>query len=193
MDKINELIGVKPMFTTPYHPMCNGRIERQHSILKSVLKKLCISRPKDWDRYIPCALFAMREIPSDSLGFSPFELLYGRQGRGPLTILNELWTNPNLNTETQSSYRFLLDLRNRLQETAELAASQKEISMKQYKTYFDVKSSNRCFKVNDEVLILLPDNSNKLLMTWRGPYKITKVVNKVDYLVDVDGKISCIM
>ena len=188
MDKINELIGVKPMFTTPYHPMCNGRIERQHSILKSVLKKLCISRPKDWDRYIPCALFAMREIPSDSLGFSPFELLYGRQGRGPLTILNELWTNPNLNTETQSSYRFLLDLRNRLQETAELAASQKEISMKQYKTYFDVKSSNRCFKVNDEVLILLPDNSNKLLMTWRGPYKITKVVNRVDYLVDVDGK-----
>ena len=188
MDKVYELIGVKPIFTTPYHPMANGRIERQHSILKSILKKLCHVKPKEWHRYIPCALFAMREIPSDSLGFSPFELLYGRQARGPLSILNDLWTKPDLNLETQSSYKFLLDLRERLQETAELASNNQATSMKQCKTYFDVKSSNRSLKADDEVLVLLPDSSNKLLMSWNGPFKVIKAVNKVDYLLDVKGK-----
>ena len=188
MGKVNELIGVKPIFTTPYHPMANGRIERQHSILKSILRKLCSTKPKDWHRYLPCALFAMREVPSDTLGFSPFVLLYGKQGRGPLAILHDLWTNPELNNDTLSSYKFLIDLRERLEETAEIAATNQSQAMHKYKSYFDIKSSNRSLKVGDEILVLLPDNSNKLLTTWQGPYKVLKVLNKVDYLVDVKGK-----
>jgi len=43
-----------------------------------MLRKVCEERPKDWDRYIPALLFAYREATQDSLGFSPFELLYGR-------------------------------------------------------------------------------------------------------------------
>ena len=55
-------------------------------------------------------------------------------------------------------------------------------------SYFDIKGSNRSLKVDDEVLVLLPDNTNKLLTSWQGPYKVLKVMNKVDYLVDVKGK-----
>ena len=188
MGKVYDLVGVKPLFTTPYHPMCNGRIERQHSILKSILKKLCIMKPKEWHRYLSCALFAMREIPSDSLGFSPFEMLYGRQVRGPLSILHELWANPDLTSESKSSYQFVFELREKLEETAELAAQNQDVAMNKYKTYFDLKSSSRQFKVDDEVLVLLPDSSSKLLMTWKGPYKIIKAQGKVDYLIDMHGK-----
>ncbi|XP_069938506.1 uncharacterized protein [Cherax quadricarinatus] len=187
MEHVYQLVGVKPLFTTPYHPMCNGRVERQHAILKSILKKLCILKPTDWHRFLPCALFAMREIPSDSLGYSPFELLYGRQARGPLSILNELWSK-DIKPEVQNSYQFLLDLRERLEETADLVSKNLEMSMETYKTYFDHKSSKRTFNVGDEVLVLLPDKSNKLLITWRGPYKVVKVCNKVDYILDVKGR-----
>ena len=38
--------------------------------------------------------------------------------------------------------------------------------MKQYKTYFDTRSTNRSFIVGDKVLVMLPDNSNKLLLAW---------------------------
>ena len=68
-----------------------------------------------------------------------------------------------MDNEVQTSYAFLLDLRNKLEETAEIASMYKEISAKQYKTYFDLKSSQRKFKVGDEVLILLPEKQNKLL------------------------------
>ena len=47
---------------------------------------------KDWDECLPYLLFAYREVPQESTGFSPFELLYGRNVRGPLDVLRETWT-----------------------------------------------------------------------------------------------------
>lgn len=45
----------------------------------------------DWDEWLPYLLFAYREAPQTSTGFSLFELLDGRQVRGPLDILKEAW------------------------------------------------------------------------------------------------------
>ena len=45
---------------------------------------------KDWDEYLPYLLFAYREAPQESIGFSPFELLYGRRLRGPLDLLRDM-------------------------------------------------------------------------------------------------------
>ena len=47
---------------------------------------------RQWHRFINPLLFAYREVPQESTDFSPFELLYGRAGRGPMTILKERWT-----------------------------------------------------------------------------------------------------
>ncbi|GFO16142.1 retrovirus-related pol polyprotein from transposon opus [Plakobranchus ocellatus] len=57
-----------------------------------MLKKLVAYTPKDWDRFISAELFAYRETSQESLGFSPFHLLFGRSVRGLMTILCELWT-----------------------------------------------------------------------------------------------------
>ena len=95
MKEVSRLLSVKQLTTTPYNPACNGLVERFNGTLKTMLKKLCAEKPKQWDRYIDPLLFAYREAPQDSLGFSPFELLYGRTLRGPLSILKELWTKEN--------------------------------------------------------------------------------------------------
>ncbi|XP_063615959.1 uncharacterized protein LOC134789212, partial [Penaeus indicus] len=79
MAEINRLLSIQALYTSPYHACCNGTVERFHAVLKAMLKKLCSERPHDWDRYIPSVLFAYREIPHDTLKFSPFELLYGRK------------------------------------------------------------------------------------------------------------------
>ena len=61
-------------------------------MLKQVLLTMCAEHLNDWDKYLPALLFAVREIPQESLGFSPFDLLYGRNVRGPMQILRELWS-----------------------------------------------------------------------------------------------------
>ena len=59
---------------------------------------------KDWDNLIPYLLFAYREVPQSPTGFSPFELLYGRQVQGPLDILRETWEAKGRSTESVVSY-----------------------------------------------------------------------------------------
>lgn len=74
----------------PYHPVANGPVEEFIGTLKTMLRGMCAERPKDWDCYLAPSYFAYREVPHTILGFSPIELVYGRNVMGPLAILMEL-------------------------------------------------------------------------------------------------------
>ena len=185
MQELHRLLGVKPIFTTPYHPSGNGRIERLHGPLKAILRKLCSEKPREWHRYLTPTLFALRETPSDRTGFSPFELLYGRSVRGPLSVLRDLWEDKTLQEDERTSFQYVLELRDKLEECSKIAAQNAEVSRRLYKTYFDLKSQGRSFKPGDEVLVLLPSNTSKLLVSWNGPYRILQKKGTVDYLVDL--------
>ncbi|XP_068205216.1 uncharacterized protein [Palaemon carinicauda] len=78
MKEVARLLSMRQLTTTPYHPMCNGLVEKFNGTLKQMLKKLCQEKPNQWHRYINAVLFAYREVPQESTGFSPFEILYGR-------------------------------------------------------------------------------------------------------------------
>ena len=81
---------------------------------------MCAERPKDWDKYIDPLLFAYREVPQESLGFSLFELIYGWPVR-PMQVLRELWTKDIEDPEVCTIYQYVLDLRERLESTVSLA------------------------------------------------------------------------
>ncbi len=59
---------------------------------------------------MPVVLFAYREATQGSLGFSPFELLYGCTVRGPMQILKELWVKDGEQPDTKTVYQYVLDL-----------------------------------------------------------------------------------
>lgn len=59
--------------------------------LKSMLRKVIEKDGKNWDFMLPYLLFVIREIPQSSLGFSPFEVIYGRHPTGILDIVRETW------------------------------------------------------------------------------------------------------
>ena len=187
MAEVCRLVSIKQLFTTAWHPMCNGLCEKMNGTLKSMLKRMCQERPKDWDRYLPAVLFAYREVPQVSTGFSPFELLYGRSVRGPMQVLKELWTQPE-ETELQTTYQYVFDLRNKLEETCQIARNSLEKAQGVYKQYYDRKGRNRKFSVGQNLLVLLPTELNKLTLQWKGPYEIIEVINKMDYKISIKGK-----
>ena len=171
MKEVCRLLSIKKLTTTPYHAMCNGLVERFNGTLKLMLKRLCQDKPKSWDKYLNPVLFAYREIPQESLGFSPFELMYGRPVRGPMVILKELMVNQPDN-EVKNTYQYVCDLKERLETTAELARENLMKARKKQMSYYNKGAKERKLKVGDKVLILLPTDSNKLLMHWKGPYTI---------------------
>ena len=79
-------LDIAHLKTSPYHPQSNGMLERFHSTLKQMLRKTCLEI-REWDTWISYLLFAYRETPHSTTGFSPFELMFGRDVRGPLTVL----------------------------------------------------------------------------------------------------------
>ena len=176
MKEVGRLLSVKQLTTTPYHPQCNGLVERFNGTLKTMLRRMCTERPKDWDRYIDALLFAYREAPQESLGFAPFELLYGRSVIGPLQILRQLWTKEQADPNTRTTYQYVVDLRNRLQETWDMAHDELRRSQVRQKRQFDHAARERTFKRGDKVLILLPTSDNKLLMQWKGTFEVVERV-----------------
>lgn len=185
MKEITNLLSIRQLTTTPYHPMCNGLVERFNGTLKLMLKKMCQEKPRTWDRYLAPLLFAYREVPQSSLGFSPFELIYGRHVRGPLTLLKELWTDDGLKSDLKTTYAYVLELRDRLEQTMELAHQQITVARERQKKFYDRRAQGRQLKVGERALILLPTSHNKLLMQWKGPYPVVGKKNEIDYVIDL--------
>jgi len=188
MSEVSGLLSVKQLRSTPYHAMANGLVERFNGVLKSMLKRMCNEKPKDWDRYVNPLLFAYREVPQEGIGFSPFEMLYGRTISGPMTALKELWTGEVGGSEVRSTYQYVLELRQRLEGTCNLARQILTSSKVKRKRYYGKKARDRVFSQGDLVLLLLPTNNNKLLMQWKGPFQVVKQIGESDYKIDVNGR-----
>ena len=85
-------LNITSIQTSPYHPHSGGLVERFNQTLKSMLRKFVTTENPNWDKDLPYLLLAYREVPQASMGFSPFDLLYGRHVRGPLDVLRESWS-----------------------------------------------------------------------------------------------------
>ncbi|XP_064472919.1 uncharacterized protein LOC135387751 [Ornithodoros turicata] len=185
MREVSRLLSLKQLHSSPYHPMGNGLVEKFNGTIKIMLKRMCEERPRDWDRYLSPLLFAYREVPQASLGFSPFELLYGRHVRGPLSVLREWWTNEDIESDVKTTYEHVFQLRNKLEETCKLAHEELERAGARYRQQYNKKARQRRLEVGQKALILLPTDSNKLLMHWKGPFPIVGRKGEVDYIVDL--------
>ncbi|XP_071476579.1 uncharacterized protein [Diadema antillarum] len=190
MREVSRLLSIRQLTTTPYHSMCNGLVERFHQTLKQILKRVCADRPHDWDRYLGPVLFAYRSAAQASLSYSPFELIYGRQVRGPLEILKDLWSGQTHDPELKTTYQYVVDLKERLKST--LAAAHEELrrATSRNAKHYNARSRQRRFNPDDKVLILLPTDHNKLLFQWKGPFRVAHRLGDNNYCLDVNGKMK---
>ena len=81
-----ELGVVYKLYTPPYHPASNGRIQGFHAFLKMCISKH-IAPQLEWDDLVPLACAAYNFIPNEHSKESPFFLMFGRD---PVLLLNTL-------------------------------------------------------------------------------------------------------
>ena len=149
--EVYRLLHVNAIRTSPYHPQTDGVVERFNQTLKGMLRKTACQEGKDWDRYIPYVLFAYREMPQETTGFSPFELLYGREVRGPLDVLKESW-EPSSGSD-MSVVSHVLQMREKLEKMAEVVQDNSQKAQTQQKAWYDRTARHRKLKEGDQVLV----------------------------------------
>ena len=179
-------LEIKQYRSSAYHPESQGALERFHQTLKNMIRSYCFYTEKDWDEGIHLLLFAVRESVQESLGFSPFELVFGHSVRGPLKLLKEKFLS---NDETPLNLlQYVSDFRNRLSRACEVARSNLKTSQGKMKARYDNHVIDRKFKPGDKVLALLPIPGRPLQARYFGPYTIDKKTSDLNYIINTPGR-----
>ena len=169
--QVMHQLNIKQYKSSAYHPESQGALERFHQTMKTILQTYCLENDKDWDEGVPRILFAIRESVQESLGFSPFKLVFGHSVRGPLKlpkeqILNDIPAQINL-------LDFVSKMKTKLHDVCEIAKSNLSTAQIKMKTWYDRKSRTRSFNAGDKVLILLPMSGNCLKAKFQDHMKFS--------------------
>ena len=88
-----ERLHINRVRSLHYHPQSNGTVERLHGTLIPMIKKACEEK-LTWPLTTEVCLFALRGMPNRDTGFTPFEIVYGRNLYNPLSLLYDSWVDP---------------------------------------------------------------------------------------------------
>ena len=92
MKQYCEIVGIKQIRASPYHPQMDGMVEYLNSTLKKrLLRKLVQNTKVEWDQCLPYVLWACRGTVHKTTGFTPHELVFGKKMRMPLDCMVCYW------------------------------------------------------------------------------------------------------
>jgi len=84
-EQLQESLVTKLIRSSAYHPQTDGQTERINQILEDMLRACAIQYGKNWDKCLALAEFSYNNSYQSSLQMAPFEALYGRTYRTPLS------------------------------------------------------------------------------------------------------------
>jgi transposase InsO family protein len=84
-EQLQSALGSKLIRSSAYHPQTDGQTERVNQILEDMLRACIIHYGTSWDKCLGLAEFAYNNSYQASLQMAPFEALYGRRCRTPLS------------------------------------------------------------------------------------------------------------
>ena len=76
-------------------------------------------------------------------------------------------------------------LKQKLASASEFAASVADKKQTDYARRYNLRSSNKQFKISDKVIVLIPDSNNKLYSRWIGPGTIVDQKSEHSFLVEL--------
>lgn len=175
MKKVYELLGIKKVNTTAYHPQTDGLVERFNRTLTDMLSKKVKKGGKDWDQQLPYVLFAYRTSMQESTGESPFFLLHGRTPGVPTDDMLQ----PPVNRGLVDLDDYCSEITTRMSTAWESAREHIKVSQGRQKRFHDQKSKDPKISVGDKVMVYFPSErlgkAYKFSRPFRGPYQVDKI------------------
>ncbi|CAF1624968.1 unnamed protein product [Rotaria magnacalcarata] len=79
MTELLKQIGITHLYSTPYHSMTNGQIERFNATMDAKIAALSNEKRTNWDEKLPFVTFNYNTTIHRTTNQIPFELIYGRK------------------------------------------------------------------------------------------------------------------
>ena len=181
-------LGMNQLKSSAYHPQSQGALERYHQTLKTMIRAFCEEYHEDWDKGISFLLFATRDSPNESTGFSPVELVYAimvtRLGAPSCSSRRGSW--PRMIEVNLLDY--VSKFRERLTKACEVAREHLKTSQDTMKKKADkmlrLVVSSRLTKY----FVLLPLPGEPLKAKFGGPYCVKKKLNDVNDVISTPDR-----
>ena len=142
----------------------------------------------DWDQGLCYVLFSYRELPIEELGFSPFELTFGKDVKGSLAAIYTTWWEAGENKASCHVVKYLLKQKKFLEDAMNVVVKQCKNLQNKDKEWYDKKAREVEYIEGDLVLVLQTQPGKPLSLKYTGPYTILKKVSPVNYLIAFKSK-----
>ena len=84
---IYDLLDIKQLKTTYYHPNCDGQSKRTIRTVKERLKCYVDEDQQNWDEGLQLLALAINSSINETTGKTPFRMRFGHEARMPWDIL----------------------------------------------------------------------------------------------------------
>ena len=129
--------------TTPYKPSTNGMVERFHKTLNSMLAKVISADQRDWCEHVPAAMAAYRASSHETTGFSPNFLMFGREARLPVDVIQGRTMDGDEQPSTVDE--FVERLTDRTQRAFDITRNHLQLAANRRKSRYDDGVRNKIF------------------------------------------------
>ncbi len=186
LKQLCQKLGIAKAETTGYNPQANGQVERFHRFMNETLSVLAKSEPTQWDRHLTTVLFAYRTTLQRSTGFTPYELMFGREPHMPADVLFNDEEGAAVNANTYAEM-----VTTRLRQWCRAARARQDRIRKEY--ILKPRQANVVYAAGDWVLFWTPGTSEgipkKLSERWTGPFRTVGMQGQIHCLVTMNGKL----
>jgi hypothetical protein len=86
-DAICQLLDIERINTTPRHPECDGQSEKNIQQLNKMIRAYVNNEQDNWDKGLIQLAFAYNTSVHETIGLTPFQVMYGRKPRVPIDLI----------------------------------------------------------------------------------------------------------
>ena len=168
-----ELLEISKTRTTPYHPSSNGQVERYNRTIVQIIRCYIDGKIGNWDQDLPLLNMVLRASESQTTGFTPNMLMFGRENNLPIDILAG---TASINSNQKEPGQWLQHLVETLSDVHHFARQHIGRTQKRQKRIYDQRSFESIYSMGDLVYVVDDSTkigqSKKLRSPWKGPFII---------------------
>ena len=146
--EVCRLLDIDKTRTTPLRPQSDGMVERFNRTLEAMLSKFVKENQRDWDRYLPLLSMAYRSAVQESTGYTPNELMFGREIRLPVELI--FGVPPGDNTPPVYT-EYAWNLKEQIGTVHEFARERLQIESQRQKRLYDHRCNHKPYKEGEKV------------------------------------------